>query len=1564
MPEQKPSPSSPSREVAADPHSHPVDIDGFSASTPLPTIDLTDDADTPSQPDQENDDDNNEDGDEDVDQDEQPDDIEEAESDEADVEHEVEEHTNSEEEDVDIADEEVEEEVEVDDDVDSDHSVEELDQGEAGAQEDNQPAEDEESEPDDHMHDDVEHEDDPGDHSDSPVEDDAPHSPVEDDATHSMDVSDHDVDRTNHIKGNNDEEQATDIDDDVVLSEKPHVQSGEEGEPEADLAVESTANANPDPIAAEKNPNAEADVKASPETESISLVGSQQEGYNSKAKGDGAEASFVAPVDGRGTRDVALVDKSTPLDSTPHSRDEKPVEEHASLSPAAMEETGEDEKLAEPDVECSVGPGGAEKSSAQEPMDVKKQPVKSDDEPHTDEVRAVDIDEGHSSESKPVPADSMEVDCEEDTAIDSSQQKEDKADGSTVSDDVEPDRTAERGTESVFDSTGAGGSTARPESSTQAPRNSAHVADVDFGFNAGSSAGKQSIPEKCDEGEKDPTLIPTGGHLGIQKERAGSADVKGSGDGDVTMAPAPKSSPKTPSLTERGANITSPMFGIQPPNRRGPVKFSSPPSFHRPPLNPAAKPFIPSPSQQPTKESSAPKSKQLSADNDAESTLPVKPVENKAPNSTTPSSTPSKEAPDKSSEGQKEKLEKLSAAPSESQESTGELAPTSGATVREPPAEGLGTPFQPQQQTIAKTTEAPGNSRGITGSAKSEGSGSFEEDALKKLAVSAQVPKDNSEVDTGTPSQRETAGGDKPISEQPQTSANANTDSMQIVQSELSAIPPAPTQLHSEGPQAMVDIQPPSRPPQQTAIKEAKVPVDQVTRAPQGALTATGIRTNSNAPNAPSTAGRQLPEKTAIPTKKRNISNPSPLPLKAMGTGLTTAKSIPRQSARGRGGVEQTLRRIPAKGTSGGMTYCVENVSVSVKHGAGKPIRRSELCTIELMTIPNGESKMEFSDIRTVPKNVWLTLSSTKDTVKIMKVTNKPFIMSITVLGPSKRENGHDSTKYFIHLRQSTFQVFYDACLKFILDFVPEKDRPSVVKFTEPAPQDRRTSNVAASSSSASRTRAGPPTPHKMDSGNQKESQKKLLQQKLAALQKKKAERTAEATTQRVPAGAGKNKDPVVERATGKLQPEMSSFRPNAPVLAPSATPSGPSNVENKGLRGNAPSLIPLATSRKGGAVIQGHTQAEPFSGSGNMEKPPSRGPAPPTTPSGPTRIPTVALRNTHAPMEISTPYPRNANPTPTTEDGQGASTKVSEAVGRSLGPGSKNSGLHEKPVGAKVLTPGIPIATISTPPQRPFAGARMGMQKGLIPPTSPKKRPAFRTEEGGGQSTKRARVSLPWRRQVGEGGKGAVSIGLSESARGDGKGQIAGIGSRPAQLRSGWVGTGVFGSVNKSAGLADESREVQNVSEGEGKRPENDRQRAQDLLAVMKELVMETGKEKLQEKEGSLERCDAESRADFLARLHTFKPSTWMHFGKEHVLSAAECARRGWYNSGKGRLRSNEGAEIVARFEECKGMKEWKTEEERVKGLVEGGEGHVLLSGWRKGICSEEFGRLEGGGM
>ncbi|KAA8491368.1 hypothetical protein FVE85_7789 [Porphyridium purpureum] len=103
--------------------------------------------------------------------------------------------------------------------------------------------------------------------------------------------------------------------------------------------------------------------------------------------------------------------------------------------------------------------------------------------------------------------------------------------------------------------------------------------------------------------------------------------------------------------------------------------------------------------------------------------------------------------------------------------------------------------------------------------------------------------------------------------------------------------------------------------------------------------------------------------------------------------------------------------------------------------------------------------------------------------------------------------------------------------------------------------------------------------------------------------------------------------------------------------------------------------------------------------------------------------------------------------------------------------------------------------------------------------------------------------------------------------------------------------------------------------------------------------------------------KCRPWERADFMRRLHSFKPSWWAC--KSPAIDAVECARRGWYNSGYNRLKSEDGAEIVFRAERVHDMSPGAEEETaRVLELICGA-GHAVLSGWIGNLCPAAFGSL-----
>lgn len=629
-------------------------------------------------------------------------------------------------------------------------------------------------------------------------------------------------------------------------------------------------------------------------------------------------------------------------------------------------------------------------------------------------------------------------------------------------------------------------------------------------------------------------------------------------------------------------------------------------------------------------------------------------------------------------------------------------------------------------------------------------------------------------------------------------------------------------------------------------------------------------------------------EKPGASNAERNQTN---------SAATNTSKVVPKQDAGKKLKSEQKLRRTPS--TNGGMNYWLESVVVIVKQGTSRPSRRPGMQTIELLTVPNGESKMEFSEFRSDPKNVWLSLSSVKDDVKIRKVINKENTMSVTVGGGNKK----DTRKYFIHLTRNTFQVFYDACLKFVHDFVPEKERQQTVTFQEPKSgnQVRTSSGVEMGKGTPKPVKIGQKghtiTPKgttltpKAASGapgssvgvaKGAEKQKQLLMQKMALLKKKKAERSMESTpTQSVFSGT---QSKSMETAKKSHQAKGSGLGGSEKPIARSLLPKSHGTLPAKKTR------MDLSQTKK--AI--------------SFEKPTDAA---------------VVTASTHERQTLSQ---QNAS------SGVSKMARVQHSLSRQI-------------------------------------------------PTSPKKRPAFRMEDAQGHLNKKARLNPPKKalrpdidivrtgatrsetpHKYQNQNQSALAPGSVSSVPVQAKTPISTGDERQKDGKAVEVKNGVeAGKENHGVMQPEIPNKVKSDLDDALKRIDELEEEAKHVDTLLNDL-RDKGEEETKNKMASLKRCDPTSVQDFFDRLHTFRPSTWFGYGLNHPLSPLICARRGWYNSGKQRITSTEGAEIVANFADCTSIGDLNQEVERVKQLVSG-EGHKLLSGWIGEVCPAAFGTLEG---
>lgn len=125
----------------------------------------------------------------------------------------------------------------------------------------------------------------------------------------------------------------------------------------------------------------------------------------------------------------------------------------------------------------------------------------------------------------------------------------------------------------------------------------------------------------------------------------------------------------------------------------------------------------------------------------------------------------------------------------------------------------------------------------------------------------------------------------------------------------------------------------------------------------------------------------------------------------------------------------------------------------------------------------------------------------------------------------------------------------------------------------------------------------------------------------------------------------------------------------------------------------------------------------------------------------------------------------------------------------------------------------------------------------------------------------------------------------------------------------------------------------------------QNIRQIQETLKTAVSSIVGELSKKMKTDEPKKLEMtCRPWSREDFFERLRTFRPSTWYGFCAVGQIDPVECARHGWYNSGRNALTSTDGATI-----------EYDVDSKRVRELILV-KGHVAMSPWVGSPCPEEF--------
>lgn len=672
-------------------------------------------------------------------------------------------------------------------------------------------------------------------------------------------------------------------------------------------------------------------------------------------------------------------------------------------------------------------------------------------------------------------------------------------------------------------------------------------------------------------------------------------------------------------------------------------------------------------------------------------------------------------------------------------------------------------------------------------------------------------------------------------------------------------------------------------------------------------------------------AKTQMP---AVPQKKVAFLLPTEHESKQDEAASVSIK-IPPQEKKIEKKADDGEQKVYQVQTDEGRRTEVTNVAFSVRIGGGKIMKRESKSVVRL-TVRDGESaKLEFFQGTGSSMRIWESLSSSHDSVRIRRVKNQPYCMTVVKLGAGGSEKADDSKKYFLFFVKESFENMFSLCSTHMQSH-PSTSAPASASgpgasglIQKRAVPGAHPSRPQALATGVKRSAEGSKAATASKKAKLLADKKKLLIEKMEALRKKKAEAKGSGGQK-----INKQDSNAMEKTDIRSRPPLKK----TPGASLSTKKPATSAVAKK--TDVAPAQKKLATRMAQGDLRMGsETKAMADSGSGTETAKP-------------------VVEKVGGIVTKSTPI---------------VDKKVAAVgqIGKRPMPGSGAQGIPMKK--PRFSTEAQSKAPLNMETHQ--IKARSGISSGEIIPERVK--PSFGKQSSPSVNLAVAKGSA---NDIGGAGSGKRG-GVSTVSRNEG------IAAAGGNLKSADTWIAELSEAKKATASA-ESRAVVaeqmttsakervkqlenelNVTQEKARQEAEAKQKLIDATAAtiqkgldsIAELMKLVSDDDYGREDERLKRCDPSSVDDFYARLRTFRAQSWIFMDDEEV-GAVACAMRGWHNADVGLLRSSEGAEI--QVSDCEDDFDRREEErKRIEEAISSG--HMLLSGWIGRKCEDDVVKL-----
>lgn len=225
-------------------------------------------------------------------------------------------------------------------------------------------------------------------------------------------------------------------------------------------------------------------------------------------------------------------------------------------------------------------------------------------------------------------------------------------------------------------------------------------------------------------------------------------------------------------------------------------------------------------------------------------------------------------------------------------------------------------------------------------------------------------------------------------------------------------------------------------------------------------------------------------------------------------------------------------QRIVQVQTDEGLRREVANVTVAIRQDNSKMKLDRKKLTIQLTTGAKGSGKLQFFKGSGSSLKLYASLESKKDYLRVRKVTNRQYCMSVAKMAPPGDDAADIVEKYFVHFdERDIFEEMYSQSVANL-----QRQQKSIPHITEPDRSKRAVQTPVEESTNVQNRQSTTKTGVKRSAENDNATQvnkksklladkKKLLNKKLldkmAALQRKKGQKGG-------PASEGKQTQPIV----------------------------------------------------------------------------------------------------------------------------------------------------------------------------------------------------------------------------------------------------------------------------------------------------------------------------------------------------------------------------------------------------------------------------------------------------